>query len=221
MKKTGYLPTSQEIDSLYRQASEGDAAALEKLGQMNNQISKRANVKLRDMRDKNMGNVPSVKRADYWLGEQGRSAFNQGKRLDVDDLYDNLNQASQFLRSEYQSSFADRHKMGDLLDKLDAKGFFAGVSEEDLPDVQEKLLEMFDSNAWQDMRKHIGGTNLLVSEAVEAIQGGALLGDLKRAFQSYKADTLNTDYIELWDQWKSADSYFKGGNWKKLKSKRR
>ena len=47
--KKGYIPTSQEVDRLYQRATSGDTAALQELGDLNNKLAKRANMRMRDI----------------------------------------------------------------------------------------------------------------------------------------------------------------------------
>ena len=87
-------------------------------------------------------------------------------------------------------------------------------------DTKKQLLDFFDTDAWEDIRKHNkGGTNEMVAEAVEAIENGALLGDLKRAFKDFQRGA-DTDYIEIWENWTSANQYYKSGGWHELKRRR-
>ena len=88
--------------------------------------------------------------------------------------------------------------------------------------MKKDLLDFFDTDAWEDIRKHNrGGTNVLVQEAVEALHNGAKVGDLKRAFTDYRKSVLDTDYIELWEDWTSANTYYRSGSWHELKRPRR
>ena len=49
MAKRGYIPTTQEIRRLAAQAEKGDPNAIQKLGDMNNRLAKRANERMCDI----------------------------------------------------------------------------------------------------------------------------------------------------------------------------
>ena len=99
-------------------------------------------------------------------------------------------------------------------------GFFDDI-EGDRGDVKKQLLEFFDTGAWNDIRRNNkGGTKEVVLEAIDALQNGALVGDLKRAFKDFQRGA-DTDYIEMWENWTSANMYYQKGAWHELKYSRR
>ena len=222
--KKGYIPTSQEVDRLYQRATSGDAAALQELGDLNNKLAKRANERMRDLERQGLEGTAAYNRAKYYIQDQDFGPgkyFSQSRKLDPDDLLLNIDNVSEYLRAETSTSAGERKRRQKISDSLENKGFFDDVAPEDVNDTKKQLLDFFDTNAWEDIRKHnIGGTNELVAEAVEAIENGALLGDLKRAFKDFQRGA-DTDYIEIWENWTSANQYYKSGGWHELKQRRR
>lgn len=233
MAKSGYIPTAQEIDALYQRAIEGDADAEAQIGQLNQTLAKRANTRLRDIESKGMQGTAAYNRAKYWLGEEyGGEYFKQNKVpskfYGIDDMIDNIEASAEFLRSQTSTAAGESKRRKNIIDALESSDYdFFGDIEAETPlqqkDVKRQLLELFDSDVWSDIRKaNAGATNPVVVEAIEAINNGALLGDLKRAFKDFQLkESEHQDYIDLWDEWRSADQYYKKGEWHKLKKARR
>lgn len=234
MAKRGYIPTTQEIRRLAAQAEKGDPDALQKLGDMNNRLAKRANERMRYIERKGLAGTAAYNRAKYWLQEEadfsGNDYFSQSRKLSPEDAEANLEAITDYLRSQTSTAAGEKRRRQSIGDKLYDKGFFdeyldALPDEADegaaLDEMQKKLMEMFDTDAWDDIRKqNKGGTNALVAEAVDALSQGALIGDLKRAFRDFQRGA-DTDYIEMWDNWTSASQYYKSGSWHELKRARR
>lgn len=234
MAKSAYIPTTQEIDALYQRAIDGDPEVELQIGQLNQTLAKRANTRMRDIESKGLQGTAAYNRAKYWLGEEyGGEYFKQNKvpskYYGIDDMIENIEKSSEFLRSQTSTSAGEIKRRKNVIDSLAANekyDFFGSIAGEDIAqqeEVKQKLLELFDTEAWEDIRKsQRGGTNPLVQEAVEAINNGALLGDLKRAFKDFQKKTSeDQDYIELWDEWSSAQKYYQKGAWHELKHSRR
>ena len=221
--KKGYIPTSQEVDRLYQRATSGDATALQELGDLNNKLAKRANERMRDIERQGLEGTAAYNRAKYYIQDQefgGGEYFSQSRKLDPDDLLMNIDNVSEYLRAETSTSAGERRRRQNISDSLENKGFFDDVAPEDVNNTKKQLLDFFDTDAWEDIRKHNkGGTNEMVAEAVEAIENGALLGDLKRAFKDFQRGA-DTDYIDIWKNWTSANQYYKSGGWHELKRRR-
>lgn len=229
MAKFGAIPTAQEVEKIYEAANAGDQSAIDKLGELNNRLAKRANERMRDLERKGFadttGGTYSYDRAKYWISEQyGGDYFKQNKKTSnqfgIDEMMENIDAASNYLRSQTSTASGERRRRANIVDSLEEKGMFEDI-EGDTTDIKKQLLDFFDTDAWEDIRKHNkGGTNPMVAEAIEAINNGALLGDLKRAFRDFQRGA-DTDYIEIWENWRSANQYYKGGGWHTLKQKRR
>ena len=221
MAKRGYIPTSQEVERLYDAAVSGDTNALQQLGDLNNKLSKRANERMRDIERQGLDGTSAYNQAKYWISEQtGGEYFSQSRRLSPDELMETIDAASQYLRSQTSTAAGERKRRANISDKLENMGFFDDV-EEDRTQVKKELLDFFDTDAWSDIRKNNkGGTKEVVLEAIDALQNGALIGDLKRAFKDFQRGA-DTDYIEIWDNWTSANMYYQKGGWHELKSARR
>lgn len=248
MAKRGYIPTVQEVRDLAERAEKGDKDALTELGNLNNKLAKRANERMRDLERKGMidkkagvnkrkgiyeGGTAAYNKAKYWLSTEadfsGNDYFSQSRNLKVEDAAANIEAASEYLRAQTSTSAGERRRREKIANALQESGFFDNYIQPDAGEavgttdvLKGKLIEMFETDAWADIRKaNKGGTNTLVAEAVDALSSGALLGDLKRAFRDYQREKVDTDLIEIWDEWSSASMYYRGGAWHELKTKRR
>ena len=221
MAKRGYIPTTQEIEGIYQKAIAGDQDAIAELGDLNNKLSKRANERMRDIERKGLDGTSAYNAAKYWISEQtGGEYFSQSRKLSPDELMETIEASTNYLRSQTSTASGEMRRRKNITDKLDDMGFFEDI-EGDRGDVKKQLLEFFDTGAWNDIRRNNkGGTKEVVLEAIDALQNGALVGDLKRAFKDFQRGA-DTDYIEMWENWTSANVYYQKGAWHELKSSRR
>lgn len=225
MARKGYIPTTQELEQIYNRAMSGDASAEKELGDLNNRIAKRANERMRDIERKGLEGTAAYNRAKFFIGEQDFGSgdyFSQSRKLDADDLYLNIQNASTYLRSQTSTAAGEMKRRSDIIDKLSDRGYI------DLPDdsgdvegFKKKFLDFLDSNAWADIKKHMYATGSgMLGEAAEAIQNGANVNDLLRSFKDYQKGA-ETDLFEIWDNWQSGDTYYRSGEWHTLKRPRK
>lgn len=223
MAKVGNIPTTQYIKSLAEKAAAGDLAAISELGDLNNRIAKRANQRMRDIEAKGLEGTAAYNRAKYFVQNQDFGTgqyFSQSRKLDADDAALNLINATQYLRSQTSTAAGEMRRRADIVDRLEEGGWIE-IPEEDPTTFKRKFLDFLDSNAWDDIKKHMYATNSgLLHDAGEAIQNGAKLGDLMRAFKDYQKGA-DTDLFEIWDNWTSGQMYYKSGDWHALKRPRR
>ena len=225
MARKGYIPTAQEIDRLAEAAAAGDQSAIEELGNINNRLAKRANERMRDIERKGLEGTAAYNRAKYFIQEQDFGTgeyFSQSKKLDPDDLILNIQNASQYLRSQTSTAAGEIQRRKDIIDKLADRGHIKLPDDsDDIEGFKKKFLEFLDSNAWDDIKKHMyaAGSGML-GDAAEAIQNGANVNDLLRAFKDYQKGS-DTDLFEIWDNWQSGDTYYRSGEWHTLKRPRK
>lgn len=223
MAKVGNIPTTQYIKSLAEKAAAGDPASISELGDLNNRIAKRANQRMRDIEAKGLEGTAAYNRAKYFVQNQDFGTgvyFSQSRKLDADDAALNLINATQYLRSQTSTAAGEMRRRADIVDRLEEGGWIE-IPEEDPTTFKRKFLDFLDSNAWDDIKKHMYATNSgLLQDAGEAIQNGAKLGDLMRAFKDYQKGA-DTDLFEIWDNWTSGQMYYKSGDWHALKRPRR
>ena len=222
MAKRGYIPTAQEIDALAERAATDPEAAAE-LGELNNRLAKRANERMRDIESKGLDGTSAYNRAKYFIQNQDFSNteyFSQSRKLDVDDAVLNIKNVAVYLRSQTSTAAGEMQRRKDIVDRL-ADNNYLDVPDEDPEAFKRKFLDFLDSNAWEDIKKHMYATNSgMIKEAGEAIQNGAKLGDLTRAFKDYQKGA-DTDLFEIWDNWTSGQMYYRSGDWHALKRPRK
>ena len=220
MAKRGYIPTAQELDALYKRVMSGDPDASQELGE-------RANQRMRDLENKGLQGTAAYNRAKKYLddfdtgGFKKQEYFSQSRKLDPDVAYKNIEEASKYLRWQTSTTAGELKRRDQIIDSLmkneTLKSTFADLGE-DAADIKRGLLDFFDTDAWADIRKNNkGGTNPVVAKAIEAIEHGALLGDLTRAFKDFQMGQVDTDQIEMFETWASAISYYRQGEWHELK----
>ena len=223
MSRYGNIPTTQQINALADKAANGDESALAELGELNNRISKRANQRMRDIEAKGLEGTAAYNRAKYFIQNQDFGTgeyFSQSRKLDADDAALNLINAAQYLRSQTSTAAGEMRRRSDIVDRLEEGGWIE-VPDEDPATFKRNFLEFLDTNAWDDIKKHMYATNAgMLQEAGEAIQNGAKLGDLTRAFKDYQKGA-DTDLFEIWDNWTSGQMYYKSGEWHALKRPRK
>lgn len=219
MAKKGAIPTAQEIEQLYNAAISGDADALQQLGDINNRLAKRANERMRDIERKGLEGTAAYNRAQYYLGEQGRDYFSQSRKMDPDDVIENITQVSNYLRSQTSTAAGEIQRRKDIVSTLEDRGYI-DVPENDPEGFKRKFLDFLDSKAWDDIKKHMYATGSgMLRDASEAIQNGANVNDLLRAFKDYQKGS-DTDLFEIWDNWQGGNTYYRQGAWHTLKRPR-
>lgn len=225
--RKGYIPTAQELDSIYKRALAGDTSAEQELGDINARLAKRANERMRDIERKGLEGTAAYNRAKQYLEtfDTGSFAkqeyFSQSKHLDIDVAYKNIEESSKYLRWQTSSAAGEIKRRRNIVDSLmkneKLQDAFADLGT-DAADVKDKLLDFFDTDAWSDIRKsNRGGTDPVVAKAIEALEHGALLGDLTRAFKDFQLHQVDTDQIEMFNEWASAKTYYREGQWHQLK----
>lgn len=223
--RKGSIPTAQELDVIYKRALAGDASAEAQLGDINARLAKRANERMRDIERKGLEGTAAYNRAKYFIQEQDFGTgvyFSQSKKLDVDDLLLNIENASNYLRSQTSTAAGEMKRRSDIIDKLSDRGHIELPDDpKDVEGFKKKFLDFLDSNAWDDIKKHMYATGSgMIGEAAEAIQNGANVNDLLRSFKDYQKGA-DTDLFEIWDNWISGDQYYRSGEWHTLKRPRK
>lgn len=225
MARRGYIPTAQEIEQLYNAASSGDVDAVRALGDLNNKIAKRANERMRDIERKGLSGTAAYGRAKYYIQNQDFGSgdyFSQSRKLDIDDLMLNIENASSYLRSQTSTAAGEMKRRSNIIDTLADRGYIEmPIGKTSVADFEKKFLQFLDSNAWADIKKHMYATGSgMLGDAAEAIQNGANVNDLIRSFKDYQKGA-ETDLFEIWDNWQSGDSYYRSGEWHTLKRPRK
>lgn len=202
------IPTIQEINSLYQK---GDIEALRDLNEI---LAKRANQRIKEFEKRNM-ETAAYQRAKGYIQEYKElgngETFSRRKKLDIDELYQNVKEESKFLRSQTSTVSGEmkrREKIFNTLTKKDKNGRSIIPMPEDMDRDQykKKFLDFLDTDVWNEIKKSLyADTNITMDEAGEAIAQGASVDDLVSAYNDYLSGETETDIFTIWDDWRSPE----------------
>lgn len=202
------IPTIQEINSLYQK---GDIEALRDLNEI---LAKRANQRIKEFEKRDM-ETAAYQRAKGYIQEYKElgngETFSRRKKLDIDELYQNVKEESKFLRSQTSTVSGEmkrREKIFNTLTKKDKNGKSIIPMPEDMDRDQykKKFLDFLDTDVWNEIKKSLyADTNITMDEAGEAIVQGASVDDLVSAYNDYLSGETETDIFTIWDDWRSPE----------------
>lgn len=202
------IPTMQEIEKIYSRAEKGDEDAYQELAELNYTLATRANSRMDYLRSKDV-NTQALARADYWLSEErGSVHFSKSKKLDLDDLYEQLNAETQFLRSKTSTMKGERERIDKAFAKMEEQGYIDIPDDPDEVDhLKQEMGKFFESNAGQEILHQMGagGTNAVTLKVSEIINAGGKIDDLISMYN----DSLNrsdVDLFDVWDGWQQGDT---------------
>lgn len=201
------VPTIEQIRELY------DAGDFKALQSINETLAKRSNERLRQL-EKYDYETAAYKRAQNFIKESDfakNKRFSRSKKMDIDSLYDQLKQESNFLRWQTSTIAGENKRREEIFKSLTEQRIDEATGDIinpaiDLPtnmdtDVfKKKFLDFLDTNAWDELKKHIYSSNIL-NEAGEAISAGASIEDLKKAMTDYINNDTEDDLLTIWDNW--------------------
>lgn len=175
---------------------------LEKLRAINEQLAKRSNQRLTEL-EKHHYQSEAYKRATYYTSEVETTGkndrFSRSKKMDIDDLYSQIKEEISFLNDDTSTISGEYERR--------VKKTFETLYENEIidsPTIDKKKFEkqfnkFLESNAWKDIKKYNYYSGVL-SDAAEAMQNGATLKDLEKAFDDYR-NGEDTDIIQIWSEW--------------------
>lgn len=202
------IPTMQEIEKIYSRAENGDAEAYQELSDLNYTLATRANSRMDYLRSKDV-NTQALSRADYWLSEErGSVHFSKSKKLDLDDLYEQLNAETQFLRSKTSTMKGEKERIDKAFDKMEEQGYIDIPEDPDEADYLKKEMgKFFGSNAGQEILHQMGagGTNSVVSKVSEIVQAGGKIDDLISMYNE-SLSRSDVDLFDVWDGWQQGNT---------------
>lgn len=201
------IPTIQQIENMIEKAKNGDTEAFKELGELNNKLSKRANQRMSEIeRSKDIAHTDAYDRAQNYLenvsdisnrNKSGNMRFSQSRNLSLDDMAENLDNVSQFLRNETSKVSKERFRRAEeSFETLTSKGFIDDLSQTE----KRKFFKFLSTDAWAEIKKHLGSGFL--KDAADAISAGVRVGDLKNLYNDYKSRT-DVDIFDVTDTWVS------------------
>lgn len=203
------IPTIEQIKALY------EAGDIEALRAQNEILAKRANTRLSALEKAGLDDTAAYNRAGKFFDDQGYSSdrFSRSKKMDIDDLYNQIKEESNFLRWQTSTISGETKRRDEIWNALSSQRIdeetgdikepvidLSGV--EDVDSFKKSFLDFLDSGAWEDFKKHIY-TKHILNDAGEAIAAGASVEDLNEAFRAYKEGTTDNDLFTIWNDWVS------------------
>lgn len=195
------VPSMEYITNLY------ESGDIQELRNINETLAKRANWRLSDLENKGLDSSAAYNRATYYLSEvfeySGGDRFSRSKKMDIDSLYEQIQQESNFLRWQTSTAAGERERRERVFNTLEENNIIEipeGISKSAFKD---KFLRFLSDDAWTEIKKHLYHKDIL-NEAGEAIAAGASVQELSQAMTDYMTGETSEDILTIWDNWKSA-----------------
>lgn len=224
MRKQKEVPTTEYLKQLY------EAGDIEALRLQNEVLAKRANTRLSALEKAGLDTTAAYKRATKSIQDLDVSKsdrFSRSKKLDIDDLYNQVKNESNFLRWQTSTPAGEIKRREQIWESLTTQRIDSETGEikqpiisldvvtSNLPEgatgeeidkalenYKKNFLEFLDTNAWEDFKKRIY-THHILNEASEAVAAGASIEDLNEAYKAYKNGQTDKDLFTVWDEWTS------------------
>lgn len=224
MRKPKEVPTTEYLKSLY------EAGDIDGLRLQNEILAKRANTRLSALEKAGLDTTAAYKRATKSIQDLDVSKtdrFSRSKKLDIDELYDQVKSESNFLRWQTSTPAGEIKRREAIWESLTTQSIDPDTGEitqpyldisdayKNLPenatsdqiekaidDYKKNFLDFLDSNAWEDIKKRLYSSHIL-NDAGEAVAAGASIEDLNEAYRSYKEGETDKDLFTIWSEWTS------------------
>jgi hypothetical protein len=195
------VPSMEYITNLY------ESGNLQELRSINETLAKRANWRLSDLENKGLDSSAAYTRATYYLSEvsdySSGDRFSRSKQMDIDSLYEQIKQESNFLRWQTSTAAGERERRERVFNTLEEKNLIEIPENMDKDAFKDKFLRFLSDDAWTEIKKHLYHKDIL-NEAGEAIAAGASVQELSQAMTDYMTGETSEDILTIWDNWKSA-----------------
>lgn len=195
------VPSMEYITTLY------ESGNLQELRSINETLAKRANWRLSDLENKGLDSSAAYTRATYYLSEvsdySSGDRFSRSKQMDIDSLYEQIKQESNFLRWQTSTVAGERERRERVFNTLEEKNLIEIPENMDKDAFKDKFLRFLSDDAWTEIKKHLYHKDIL-NEAGEAIAAGASVQELSQAMTDYMTGETSEDILTIWDNWKSA-----------------
>lgn len=194
------VPTTEEIKALYES---GDVEALRDI---NETLAKRANQRMVELEKNGFDTTAAYKRASKWIEEESDSSkgnrFSRSKKLDIDDLKDQILAESKFLRWQTSTRIGEIQRRETVFESLaSGQSPVLNIPKGETRDsFKNKFLQFLSEDVWTDIKKHLYHKDIL-NEAGEAIAAGASVSELVEAFNKYQSGESSEDRFSIWNNW--------------------
>lgn len=204
----GVIPTTEYIQSLYNEGN------IEELRQINETLAKRTNERMRQLEKHDFDSTAAYQRAKSFIDKSTFSKgnrFSRSKKIDADELVKQVKQEANFLRWQTSTVAGEMKRREKIFDRLTSQQInpVTGDIDEPVIDIpsgmdydafKKSFLDFLDSNAWEELKKHLYYHDIL-NDAGKAISNGASVESLVEAIKDYTGGDRSKDLITIWDNW--------------------
>ena len=213
MKSRSVVPTTEYLQSLYEK---GD---IKELQRQNEILAKRANERMRQLEKADFTGTAAYQRAQSFIDKSEFSKnnrFSRSKKILPEELFKQVKQEANFLRWQTSTVAGEMKRREKIFDTLTSQHInpVTGDIEEpivqipsnmSMNDFKKSFLDFLDSNAWEQLKKHLYYKDIL-NDAGAAVAGGASVESLVEAIKDYTGGDRSQDLIEIWDDWTKVDN---------------
>lgn len=209
--------TYQDINDLIDRVENGDQDAIAEARALSAKLSKRANVRLSALEEKEYTSGHAYESAKYFLGEDlNRTKFSESKKLSGNDLIRNLELVNEFLNDPTSTvSYESERRAG--FENMES------IIPDDFSQKERRsFLRFLRSDAWKEYKATIytrknekspsesAKARQVLRGATAAIERGASVRDLNNLYEQYSKRTdpeyakrLSPDYsiYDVFEEW--------------------
>lgn len=204
----GVIPTTEYIQSLYNEGN------IEELRQINETLAKRTNERMRQLEKHDFDSTAAYQRAKSFIDKSEFSKnnrFSRSRKIDAEELVKQVKQEANFLRWQTSTVAGEMKRREKIFDRLTSQQInpVTGDIDEPVIDIptdmeldgfKKSFLDFLDSNAWEELKKHLYYHDIL-NDAGKAISQGASVESLVEAIKDYTGGDRSNDLITIWDNW--------------------
>lgn len=204
----GVIPTTEYIQSLYNEGK------IDELRDINETLAKRTNERMRQLEKHDFDSTAAYQRAKSFIDKSTYSKgnrFSRSKKIDAEELVKQVKQEANFLRWQTSTVAGEMKRREKIFDTLTSQQINpkTGEIEEPIIDIpsgadmdafKKSFLDFLDSNAWEELKKHMYYSDIL-RDAGAAVASGASVESLVEAIKDYTGGDRSKDLITIWDNW--------------------
>ena len=203
--------TKEEIDRLY------ESGDIEALRGYNETYAKRSNERLASLEKSDL-ETSAYNRAVDWLQVESDfssgTRFSRSKKMEIDDLSNQLIQETVFLRSQTSTVAGEKQRREKIFNSMvDSEVLSIDLGDESDTDAykqnKEKFMRFLDEDVFNELVKTFKPTDI-INLGAEAIQNNQDPEALQKAYEEYIAgEAEDTDILTIFETWAGAGLHAK------------
>ena len=203
--------TKEEIDRLY------ESGDIEALRAHNETYAKRSNERLASLEKSDL-ETSAYNRAVDWLQVESDfssgTRFSRSKKMDIDDLRNQLIQETDFLRSQTSTVAGEKQRREKIFNSMiNSEVLSIDLGDESDADAYKQAKESFmrflDEDVFNELVKTFKPTDI-INLGAEAIQNNQDPEALQNAYEEYIAgEAEDTDILTIFETWAGAGLHAK------------